>query len=286
MKLPFLPARNERGMSLIELLVSIGMFSVLFTAIVSSYTVAARRSYDDQLITRTNEQARMVLDTISYDVRMAGAGMPLGQSGFAVGGTGLGDAPLAVLTSSTASTIVFRLNEIGRDTILTGSFAPTSTSRTFSAASAADLEDGDIVYISDAMEGGSQGLRGVVESVSGTSVTIATGYVTGVGSVTFVAGSTVSRISDVTYSNATGGITRNNGSSTVVVAPRSTVSFRYFDASGTELTLPLTGSVVDDTLTGVEVTVTVNAAAPLRDGTNYSSTARQRVALRNLIFNR
>lgn len=280
--------RSESGMTIFESLVSMAMFGVLYAAIMSSYTLAARRSYDDQLVTRANEQARMVLDTISYDVRMAGSGMPLGQSGFKPGTSGLGDAPLPVLLTSSASALTIRSNEMGRDTILAGSFTPTSTNRTFSVMSASDIDDGDTIYISDAAEGGSKGLKGVVETVSGNSVTIASGFVMSSGSVTLAAGSTVNRVTDLTYDNASdgSGIQRNNGTSVVIAAPRSTGSFRYFDKNGTELGLPLTDAVVEQTLTGIEVTVVVTSPVPLRDGTLYSTTSRQRIALRNLIFNR
>ena len=56
--------------------------------------------------------------------------------------------------------------------------------------------------------------------------------------------------------------------------------------AGVELAPPLTDASIRDVLTGVEVTVAVRSTSPLRDGTFYQTSAQQRVALRNLSFNR
>jgi len=279
---------RERGSSLLEMLVGVTILSGLLAGVMSTFSLASKAAYDDQLYSRANEEARISLDTISYDIRMAGSGMPLGQSGFQPGGTGLGDAPLAILTTSNNQSISIRLNELGRDTVLQNSYSPSAANLTFSVLSTQDIYEGDTIYISDAVEGGSKGLRATVTAIAGNTLTIAPGYNVSSGSVSFAAGSTVNRVTTVTYSNAAdgSGITRDNGVNVTPIVPASSVSFRYFDRAGVELAPPLTDASIRDVLTGVEVTVAVRSTSPLRNGTFYQTSAQQRVALRNLSFNR
>ena len=81
-------------------MVSLTLTSTMLGAILSTYAITTRRAYDEAIVSRTNEQSRLALDLIGYDLRMTGAGMPLGQGGFAPGGAGLGDAPLPILTTA------------------------------------------------------------------------------------------------------------------------------------------------------------------------------------------
>jgi len=259
----------------------------MFAAIMSTYSLTTRRAYDEAIIGRTNEQARLALDLIGYDLRMAGAGVPLGQGGFAPGGAGLGDAPMPILTSSTATNIVMRLNETGRVGVLTSQFTPSMTSLTFQVHSSADIAAGDMVYLSNATAGGTLGLKGTVQSVSGNSVTLETGYITSAGAV-FDSGSVVHRVTQITYdSPAAGtGITRDNVDSLITVVPNSTFSLTYYDAAGSAIPLPLTAAIIQNQLCSVQVSTSVVSTSKLRNGSNYTATAVDRIALRNLILSR
>jgi hypothetical protein len=68
--------------------------------------------------------------------------------------------------------------------------------------------------------------------------------------------------------------------------PGGTAGFRYFDRDGNEVGLPLTNTSIANSVTGIEVSITVNSIAPLKSGETYTTTATQRVSLRNLNFNR
>lgn len=277
---------NERGETLLGFLVSAGISIILLASALASYFDSSYRAMDNQVISQTREEAKAALDLMAFDMRMLGAGMPLGQANFLIGGAGLGTAPSPLLTTATATSFTFRRNETGANTVLTLAFNPTA-STTMEVASAADFEAGDTVYISDYVVGGTGGLKGTVSSKTNTHITIAAGFVSS-AATTFAVGSTVERVTTIIYdSPADGsGITRDAEVGAVTLAPRTTFSLRYFNDAGTELVLPLTDTVIRDNLASVEVTLVATSKRPLRSGANYTATMRQRVGLRNLYLTR
>ena len=82
------------------------------------------------------------------------------------------------------------------------------------------------------------------------------------------------------------GVTRTSSSGSVLLSPRSSFTARYLDSNGTELTLPLTAAVIKSNLAAVELTVTIRTPRKLLDGSWGTTTAKQTIALRNLILSR
>lgn len=278
---------SERGESLMSFLVGTALVTVIFGAALNAFLDASHSSLDLRVKARAEEQAKTILDLMAYELRMLGSGMPLGQTGFAIGDAALGSAPLPVLLTSSSSRISFRLNETGAETVLVSDFTPGPSARTFSVASAADLDVGDTVYISDHTAGGTNGLSGVVEATSGATVTLANGFVS-TSSAMFGAGSLVSRVTNVTFDSPAdwSGVTRDPETGAVVLAPNSSFTVEYLDSSGAAIAIPLTSSSVADNLTSIRLTVSVRGDAELRSGGIYTATAVETIALRNLNMNR
>ena len=280
-------ASEQRGSTVLETLVGMVIFITVSAGIVATFNNTARHAYDETQIGRANEQARLALDLFSYDLRMAGAGMPLGQGGFAPGGAGLGDSPLPVLTTATATFIVFRANTTGRVTVLATAFTPSAVNRTIDVLSASDLDVGNTIYLSNLTAGGTLGLKGVVESKFGNLVTLDSGYLTS-AAASFATGSVVHRVTQLSYTSPldNSGIVRDDEASNITIVPNSSFSLTYYDAAGNELAPPLTEAVIQNELCSIQVDVSVPAANPLRNGETFIATARDRVALRNLILSR
>jgi type II secretory pathway pseudopilin PulG len=272
---------------LVGLLVSIALMSSLLAAAFSGFSDVSARTFDQEIKSRANQQARALIDLIAFDLRRLGQGMPLGQSGFAMGGAGLGDASLPVLLTSTTTQLSYRLNEKGFYTMLTANYTPSASALTFSVQSLSDIEPGDTIYISDVTQGGTSGLKGVVTSASGTSVTIGANYVASAGAV-LKAGSLVERVSTVVLDSpgTSTGITRNAELGALVLAPNSSFTLAYYDSAGAAVSLPLTSSTVANNLSAIRVTVTVNGDKPLRAGGTYSASVTETISLRNLLYTR
>ena len=269
------------------LVVSLFIGSVVLLGAIKGFTTTSRLSFDQKMMERAQEQARILTDMIAFDLRMAGSGMPIGQTSFLPTDALLGDAPLPILTSATSTNLTYRLNENGQNATLTADWTPAAGSLTFSVNTAADLEAGDTIYVTNMPSGGTHGLKGVVASVTATTVTITSAYTASAGAV-FKMGNLVERVTTVVLdSPADGsGITRNAELGAVKLAPNSSLTLSYLDAAGAALVLPLTAAVIQQNLTAIRVNVNVVSPKPLSSGQYYTASAQTTVALRNLIYNR
>lgn len=278
---------TEFGGGLLEFFVSASIMLVAMLSMMSAFQATATHSGDEGIKMRTDNEARLLLDYMVYDARIAGSGMPLGQSNFAIGQAGLGNAPLPILLTSDANSLNLRLNEQGISTVLTTDFVPGVPGWNLSLLSTADFEAGDTLYLSDRTTGGTGGLAGIVHSVASPIVTLlpTTTFSSG---VTFKAGTLVTRTTVVQYESPAddSGITRNAELGATLLQPRSSFSIRYLDRARGEIVPPLTDALVRDQLAGLVIEVEVYSQELLRDGTNYITTAQQEVALRNLILSR
>ncbi len=277
---------NESGHTLVEMLVAMLIAVVVAGLSMGLISFTSTINSDNELIVKTEEKARSVLDMIIFDLRMAGAGMPLGQSDFTTEDSTLGNAPLPFYSDSTASSLHFRRNETGYSAMLTALFNPED-SLTVYLTSTADIVDGDTIYISDAIAGGHDGLRGTVNSVAADSITLDPDYVAS-ADAQFPSGSELNRVVEITYSSPEdgSGVTRDNGTNNVIMATLTEMNVSYLDQNGVSLGATLSQSEIEDDLSKISVTVTARSTRPLSKGGIYMATASELVTLRNLVINR
>ena len=278
---------NSSGSGIIELLISTLIASIILVGVVTSLTATTRLSADNEIITRCHEQARTVLDLLSYDIRMTGSGMPLGQTGFAIDAVDLGDSPLPILLNAGSNYLQLRLNEKGVETVLAQAYTPSVSNLTFEVLSSEDIFEEDTIYISDFTQGGANGFRGQVVQVSGNSITVSNTY-TATFAASFPSGSIVTRVATITYNspNDFSGITRNNELGDTLLQQNSMFELRYLDQSGNALALPLTPLVIKNTLHAIEVKVFVRSRRNLSTGGQYLAEASHQVGLRNIMLSR
>ncbi|MCB0320178.1 MAG: hypothetical protein KDD60_04575 [Bdellovibrionales bacterium] len=277
--------RIETGFTFLEILVSVLLFSMLLASSANMMFQSFESSLDSEVIIQTEERARSALELLVFELRMLGSGVALGQKDFDISDDTLGDAPLPIFIDSSDDYLHFRINETGKDTYIVGDFIPTWSSRTFTVASSEDIFVGDIVYISDRIAGGDDGLRGEVEAISGTNITLSNDFISS-PDASFPSGSTVNRVSEVEYSSPAnwGGITRDNGLGALTLVPNSQFSVTYLKSDDTAISLPLSESEITEDLTALDIQVQVRSDRRLKDGTYYSATAQTRVTTRTLFF--
>jgi hypothetical protein len=276
---------QERGASILSLLVNLLLMGLIFGASLTHFFETSRRAYDHEIIASTQERARAILDLMSFEIRMAGSGMPLGQPAFMT--AGFSENALPLLPASTHQSLTIKLNESGRNAVIENSFSPSFNSLTFNVTSAEDLEAGDTIYISNMIVGGVGAMRATVSSVSGNAVTISAAYDIS-ANTSFPAGSTVDRVSKLVFNSPPdwSGITRDAELGAVVVAPKSRFMLSYLNASGGQVSLPLTEAKILNEVSSLILTVMVKSDRPLKRGEHYLAQTQQVVALRNLIINR
>lgn len=277
---------SERGETLISALVSLALVTAIFSATVAGFLDSSKRSLDHESVTRAQEESKTLLDLMAFDLRMLGSGLPLGQDNFLIDDLTLGTASLPVMLDASASFVNFRLNERGTSTVLTADFDTTATN-SFSVFSDSGFSVGDTIYVSDMPVGGSAGLQGVVTAVGSNVISIDAGFVATPG-IQFSEGSVVEPVTLISYNspNDWSGIQRATDNGTIVMAPNSTFSLTYHDRNGAQLLLPLTEAIIADDLAGITLTVNVRGQHLLKDGSIFTATAQQTIALRNLNISR
>lgn len=279
--------RKSAGVTLLEVLVSLGISSVILTGIVVEFSSVTKFSRDLEVKAEVREILRSLLEMIATDIRNAGAGMPIGQTNFQVNTAGVGDIALPVLTTSTSSVLQLRLNETGRTTLSTALYDNTLMQKELNLLSSDGMNVNDVIDVSEMTSGGTGGMYAKVASVvNSTKITLSDVILpTGVTSVR--SGSMAGVVSSVTLQSdaTTNAITRTNASGTVILAPKSSVSFTYLDSSGASI-LPLTSKKVASNLAAIGATITVTSSRKLRDGTYFSDSKSLNIACRNILNNR
>lgn len=275
---------EEKGFTLIELLVSLAIGGITLASVYANLVNAMKLNNDQHLKSEAEYRAQAILDYITDDIRMAGAGMPIGQANFALNDVSLGDAPLPILATSDDDELYLKLNEDGRVAIVTTSYTPAPASLSIEVDDASGIEIGNTIYLSNSTTGGEDGLMGEISGVSGNTITILSSYTSSAGA-SFDVGSTLNVVSNVNYDGTQSelGFYRNN----LTLSPNTELDLDYLDVDGNEITLPLTNSAVANLLNRIHITVTVESEFPIRTGNGqpHVAIAEQVVVLRNLVIN-
>lgn len=281
--------RKEQGFTILELLVSLTIASFIFAGLLTQYQSSVRIARDHQIRVGTQVQAQAIVQTIVAELRMMGNGVPFDQANFQIGEDTLSDPtvtePIQVSTA-TATSVTFRLNETGEVALLTQDFNPAVT-LVVNLTDTSGIDADDPIYISNSVMSGDDGLYATVESVdhNNSTVTLNADYVASPGA-TFQMGSIFEEVPLITYNSPEGGsgVTRDSGFGEILLGERSTMALEYLDIDGNVLELPLTNDVVINSFRSIRVSVTVTSGSDLSTGEPYTTTVTQTAGIRNLNY--
>jgi hypothetical protein len=185
------------------------------------------------------------------------------------------------------------LNETGDVFLLTQDFDP-ATSLVLYLTDTASLDVNDPIYLSNSVVSGDDGLFATVAAVDhgANTVTIANTYVASMQEpdfllpATFDTGSICEEVPLVTYASAAdgSGITRNSGFGPVVLAANTTMQLEYLDLNGAPITLPLTNSIIINSMRSIRVTINHTSSNKMVNGQPYVATVSQAFGIRNLNY--
>lgn len=286
----------EEGYTLIESILVLLISSIVLLLSTVTFIFTTRTATDYKLRSIAQLQAQAVIDMMVPEFRMIGNGVPFHQSNFLIAQSNLSDNTKTepIITSgTTASQIQFRVNETGETYILTANFDPSS-STTVTLTSVSKLAVGNQVYITNSTVADDDGFWGTISAINtGTNtVTFAAGTVYSPSSI-FAKGSLLEAVPVVTYTSTSGfgGITRNNGSGSLILVPNGQFTLEYLNSSGSTLTLPLVASSADpfpasaiQNVHAIRITAQVRTTQTLSNGSYYTASAVQSVGIRNLNF--
>jgi len=277
----------QSGSMLLDALTSLFLGAVVIGSAAASFSNMWVRSTELRLKAQAQTEARLLLDMLAFDLRMAGSGLPLGQTSFSSALSSLGQEELPIVAGADGTTATVQLNELGTSAVLTSTFAPSAGNRTMQTSSTAGFSVGDTVYISDMASRGTSALRGTIESLTANSIRVASSY-TPSALISLPAGGTIEPVTRVTYANSTAGITRNGGSGAILLAPNSSFTITYLDSSGNALSTPLSSTAITNSLRAVRLQVSLHTTSGVTtlSTQTFSATTSQTVALRNVNLNR
>lgn len=145
--------RTERGFTLVELLIAMGMLAGVIAAIFALYNMQHRTTVIEEDVVEVQQSMRTALDSISADVMMAGFMLPGGVNPLNAAGTGNGTGLNAtdtmMINTASASGAVIRTDADTTAAVV------ASTPITFAVPSGMQLSNfavGDVVRILDVGE--------------------------------------------------------------------------------------------------------------------------------------
>lgn len=282
-------AMRERGFTLIEMLVTIGIVSLLFGGLLQQYSSSIAAARDHSIRMEAQVQAQALAQTIVSELRSLGNGVPFDQSNFEIAELALTDPTVTepiLVTQCTESRVAFRLNETGEVHLLAADFDPSFLLQV-QLTGVDGLDVNDPIYISNAVMSGDEGLYATIAAVdsSTNTVTLNGDYITTAGA-TFDMGSTFEEVPVVVYESLADGtgITRDSGFGPVIMANSASMELEYLDWNLNVLALPLTNTDVINSLRAIRVTINVDGKRQLSTGENFTATVTQIAGLRNLNF--
>ncbi len=278
---------SQSGSILLDAFASLLLGAVVIGSAAASFSNMWARSTELRLKSQVQTEARLLLDMLAFDLRMAGSGLPLGQTNFSTALASTGEEELAIRSGASGSSVTVQLNELGTSAVLTSSFTPSAASRTIQTTTTTGFMVGDTVYISDLPSRGANALRATIEALTLSSITIAPSY-TPTNSPSFPAGSTIEPVTQVTYTNSASGITRDTGSGAILLAPHSSFTITYLDSSNSPLTTPLSSTAIKNSLRAAQLNVSLQITSNVStlSTPTFSAATSQTVALRNVNLNR
>lgn len=288
---------NKKGLTLIELMVTVLISAVVLAAVVEAFAFASKVTRDHNIRLAANLEAQGVIDTMLPEIRMLGNGVPFYQEHFQIAQDAMTDNTVTepILASGTTATqLRVRLNQTGNIFIVTTNYNP-AVSSTVTLFSVTGISVGDIAYMSNATVADDDGFYGVVSAVNTATnvVTFASGYQYSNDTATFNAGSIFEIVPTITYTSTAsfGGITRNDGSGAVALSASGEFTLEYMNESNAAITLPLVASRADplpasaiQNVKYIRITVQVRSLKQLSTGAYYTATLLQDVGVRNLKY--
>jgi Tfp pilus assembly protein PilW len=230
---------RQRGASMLELVIFAFISVLVLSGVYEAYSNFSRGTVRTQVQTRTQDDARRVLEQTLRELRMAGYGLPKASN----------PAPMSAITAAAPDAISFLTGDGVPSTTVTAAAAAGSNILSVAASSA--FQVGNAVYVADQAT-----YHAATVTAVGASLTISPPL-----PVNFATGTTVTRQPrQIAYSYANGTMYRDVGAGAGPqpwLADLTSLTFRYYDGNNNPVVMPGGNA---STIRRIEVVITASGA--------------------------
>jgi type II secretory pathway pseudopilin PulG len=243
------PIKYQKGISLVQLLVTITLASTVITAATTEWVSSQYRALKLQNKTIIRDEAWHILEIILKDIRYCGVQLPANLST-------LEPDIFPILPTSDNNTLILRKKLTDNYSMLTTEF-DTST-RVLQILNTPLFENSRYLSGYSGTVGADGGFFGEIEAVSGNNITLKSSFKHS-GIPEFPIGTSVQPITEIIYSynqNKKSLTRTQDGIEAELFAP-ARIFFRYLSMNNSEIVLPLNVAKIKTEVATVEVQVTL-----------------------------
>jgi len=264
---------DQRGFTLVELLVTTAIVGLIMAAVLSIQMSGAMTSQTSSNKAEAQQSARSAM-MLEEELRVAGYGYP--PSGSKIDSQPVGpcypSGAAFIICAASPTSITFMADAVNATATLLGPPlypAVNSGVKTFTVNDASQINAGNTIYLIN----GSQAASLIVKTVAGNNITVKTGVkCPGIPDPCYPAGAQVGRARTVTYSwnSTTLELSKDAGDgagSLLAVTGVQAFQLRYFDANDAEI-LPANLNIATfPNIRRVMIDLTARSATALNQGT-------------------
>lgn len=236
-----LPSENQKGFTLIEMLIAVLLSGILVIVIYQFFDFQKKNYTLQDQLTEMQQNLRVGMDALSRDLRMGGYGVPSATSPSAI----------VKITSATNNSIAYLVNYSD----VYSQLSTTGTGTSLSVASRTGFKASDTIYVTDGTKWASATISSSYTSATGAgAITISP-----LSNPSYAVGSTVNVVNTITYTIDTTDTTdekltrkQDTGNANPVCDNVDYLQFKYYDKNNALLAnpSPYTGVSLDSTQRG------------------------------------
>ena len=192
------PINNNRGFSLIELLVALGLSLLVVSAVYGLFNSQNAVYMNQNRVTEMQQNARMALNLLASEFRMAGFGFSMSGDYSVAGGTVYAVTPTNSTNGPDSVTIRYGMNPTPNTTVsLTSAMANSNTGAALIVSSTTGFAVNDYIIISDGQNAARLQVTGINSGTNTLSYANVTPNIFPTGG--FAIGSAVYKLRQISY---------------------------------------------------------------------------------------
>lgn len=278
--------KKENGFTILELIVGIGLSSIILTALAFEYANISKIFYDLSIKDSVQVEAELISKVMISDIKEIGIGLPVYQRNFQIGEDALSDpsVTLPIASSSGASSITFKKKKSKESKLLSQNFDPSSNTTVY-LDNVDGIIIGNIFCVSNISSGGEDANCSDITAINTSLKTLTLANSVYSLNAVFEAGDLVNILEEITYQSnpLTNVVTRTDSNGQITLSENAIFTLKYLDTNLSMQPTPLDATSISETIRSVKITVTTESNQVLTTGDTYSYSLSKIISLGEII---